>query len=207
MDKRKSSQAFIAPSAVVDPTARIGRGTKIWAFSQIAEHARIGSECVIGNGVYIDRHVKIGNRVRIHNKALLYHGVVIEDDVFIGPGVCFTNDPWPRSGMTRNLKGRSWTVHKGASIGANATVLPDVVIGAYAVVGCGSVVTHHVPDQVLVYGNPAKLKGFVCRCGFVMKEISSLGNSKSIRCPSCGKAISLPSKIALSYRSLESSEL
>lgn len=192
MGKKPSSQTFVASSAVVHPTARVGKGTKIWAFSQIAEHASIGKDCVIGNGVYVDRFVKIGSRVRIHNKALLYHGVVIKDDVFIGPGVCFTNDSWPRSGLTRNLKGKSWTVHKGASIGANATILPDVTIGSHAVIGCGAVVTRDAPPQSLMYGNPARIKGWVCRCGFVLRQTSFTENERRIPCEACGSFIPLP---------------
>lgn len=192
MGTKKSSETFIAPSAIIDPTAQVGKGTRVWAYSQIAEHARIGNDCVIANGVYIDRYVKVGNRVRIHNKALLYHGVLIEDDVFIGPGVCFTNDPMPRSGITRDLKGKSWTIHQGASIGANATILPDISIGSYAVIGAGSLVSHDVPSYALVYGNPARIRGFVCPCGFVFR-ITTPSEKKSIECESCGKLIPLPS--------------
>ena len=179
----------IADTAIIDPTAQIGKNTKVWAFVQIAEHAVIGENCVIGNGVYIDRFVKIGNRVRIHNKALLYRGVIIEDDVFIGPAACFTNDESPRSSKTRNLKGKSWRVGKGASIGANATILPDVNIGEYAMIGAGSVVTRSVPNHKAVCGNPARPMGIACYCGNIIKEKSP--KKKSLRCESCGKSITL----------------
>ncbi|MFH1800853.1 MAG: acyltransferase [Candidatus Omnitrophota bacterium] len=179
-----SRQAHIAPTAIIDPTACIGAGTKVWAFCQIGEHAIVGKDCVIGNGAYIDRHVQVGDRVRIQNKALLYHGLIVEDDVFIGPGAVFTNDPWPQSGKTRDLKGISWKVRKGASIGANATILPDVEIGAHAVVGAGAVVTKHVPANALVYGNPARLNGYVCTCGHILRLKS---RSQKFRCPECGK--------------------
>ena len=188
-----SHKTYIAPTAIIDPTASIGPGTKIWAYSQVGEHARVGSDCVVGNGVYIDRFVRIGDRVHIHNKALLYHGLNVESDVFIGPGVVFTNDPLPRSGRTRNLKGVSWKVGRGASIGANTVVLPDVDIGAHAMVGAGSVVTKHVPSYALVCGNPAKIKGYICPCGGV-KRTGPKFRSKKIRCPDCGKNLTLPSK-------------
>lgn len=158
MGTRKSQ---IARTAIVHSTAKIGSNTKIWEFVQIGEHAQIGRECVVGNGAYIDRYVRVGNRVRIHNKALLYHGLVVKDDVFIGPGVCFTNDAWPKSGYARNLKGIYWTVEKGASIGANATILPNVTIGAHAMVGAGSVVTKNVPARALVCGNPARIQRYL----------------------------------------------
>lgn len=192
MGTKKSSQTFITPTAIINKTARIGAGTKVWAFSQVAEHASIGTDCIIGNGVYIDRFVKIGNRVWIHNKALLYQGVVVEDDVFIGPGVCFTNDPWPRSGARRPMNGRTWTIHKGASVGANSTIMPDISIGFYAIVGAGSLVSSNVPDQALVYGNPARLKGLICRCGFVLRKIPFASAKKSVSCESCGKSLPIP---------------
>lgn len=181
---------MIARTALIDRTAKIGMGTKVWAFVQIAEHARVGNNCVLGNGVYIDRYVKIGNRVRIHNKALIYHGVVIKDDVFIGPGACFTNDRFPRSEKTRSLGGRNWTVGKGASIGANVTILPDVNIREYALVGAGSVVTKDVPKHVAVFGNPARPIGFVCYCGAIEKRgrLTPKKNFK-FKCRNCGKDV------------------
>ena len=190
MGKTKPAQFFVASSAVIDKTARIGAGTKVWEFAQIADRAEVGRDCVIGSGVYIDRHVKVGDRVRIHNKALLYQGLVVEDDVFIGPAVCFTNDRWPRSGSRRNFKGISWKIGKGASIGANATVLPDVQIGTHAMVGAGSVVNHDVPPHGLVFGNPAKLYGFVCDCEYVLKV---QGDERYLEgdCSKCGKHFSI----------------
>ena len=177
-----------AVSSIIHPTAKIGRGTRIWAYTQIAEHATIGKQCVIGNGVYVDRFVTIGDRVRIHNKALLYHGVTIKDDVFIGPAVCFTNDNVPRSGKTRNLKGVGWTVGKGASIGANATILPDVEIGEYAMVGAGSVVTKDIPKHAVVCGNPARFTGIACCCGNIIKR-KNISHRTTVKCNACGKTI------------------
>lgn len=148
---------FIAEGAIVAESAKVGSGTKIWAFAQIGENAVVGKDCVIGNGAYIDRNVIIGNNVKIHNKAMLYNGVVVEDNCFIGPAVCFTNDKFPCYKKTRDLKGISWRVRKGASVGANVTVLPDIDIGENAVVGAGSVVTRSVPKNTVVCGNPAKI--------------------------------------------------
>lgn len=153
------------PTALISPKAVIGAGTVIWAYAQIREGARIGRNCMIGNGVYIDSSVRIGHRVNVHNKALLYRNLTVEDDCFIGPAVCFVNDPLPRANVIRNLRGRTRRVKKGASIGANATILSDINIGQYAFVGAGSVVTKEVPDFGLVYGVPSELKGYVRKDG------------------------------------------
>lgn len=160
--KAKTSKEFFThPTAIVSPGVRIGAGTKIWAFAQVREGVVIGKNCIIGNGVYIDRGVRIGDRVNIHNKALLYRNLTVEDNVFIGPGVCFVNDPRPRANVIRNMKGRRRTVGKGASIGANATILSDIDIGRGALVGAAAVVTREVPADALVYGSPARIEGFV----------------------------------------------
>lgn len=146
----------VHPTAIVDPTAMVGRRTRIWAYVQLREHAIIGADCVLGNGVYIDAGVRIGDRVNIHNRALLYRPLVVEDDVFIGPGVIFTNDKYPRANEIRDLAGVSWVVRRGASIGAGAIVLPDVTIGEGAVVGAGAVVTRDVSAHSTVVGVPAR---------------------------------------------------
>ncbi|MBI4708376.1 MAG: N-acetyltransferase [Candidatus Omnitrophica bacterium] len=153
---QKLTGAYIHPTAIISPTAQIGNGTKIWAFVQVGDNAKIGENCIIGNGAYIDRNVKVGNNVKIHNKALLYDGLIVEDNCFIGPGACFTNDKHPRFNKTRCLKGVCWRLKKGASVGANAVVLPDINIGSDAIVGAGSVVTKSVSKGDLVCGNPAK---------------------------------------------------
>lgn len=161
MGKKKLAlkKRFIHRTAEISKTAVIGAGTKVWAFAQVADGAVIGKDCVIGNGVYIDRGVRIGDRVNIHNKALLYRNLTVENDVFIGPAVCFVNDPYPRANVIRNVDGLMRVVKAGASIGANTTVLSDVSIGRGSMVGAGSVVSKTVPDGALVYGIPARVRG------------------------------------------------
>ncbi|MDD5194095.1 MAG: acyltransferase [Candidatus Omnitrophica bacterium] len=160
MGKRISGvlkKTYIDKRAVVAKSARIGEGTKVWAFAQVGDNAKIGKNCVIGNGAYIDRNVIVGNNVKIHNKALLYNGLIVEDNCFIGPGACFANDKRPCFNKTRNLKGVSWRLKKGSSVGANATILPDVTIGENSIVGAGSVVTKDIPSNVTACGNPARI--------------------------------------------------
>lgn len=176
----------IADTAIVNKTAKIGKGTVIWNFVQIMQNVSIGRNCVVGNGVFIDRNVVIGNNVKIHNKALIYRGVKIEDDCFIGPAACFTNDKNPRSSKTRDINNPKWFVGKGASVGAGAVILPDVNIGKYAMIGTGSIVTKDIPDHSLVMGNPATLKGYVCTCGNRLKE-----STKGYYCNNCKKYIKI----------------
>lgn len=169
---------FIHPSAHVSEGATIGRGTKIWINSQIREGAVIGERCIISKDTYIDANVKIGSRAKIQNGVSVYHGVEIGDDVFVGPNATFTNDRVPRAFNA------DWTVSetrvgKGASIGANATVVCGHSIGEYAMIGAGSVVTKDVPAHALVLGNPARVAGYVCRCGY---RLDAEG-----RCPGCGE--------------------
>ncbi len=161
---------FIHPTAIVSPKAKIGSGTKIWAFAQIRENARIGKDCMIGNGAYIDKDVIVCNRVNIHNRALLYRNLTVQDDVFIGPDVCFVNDPRPRANVIKNVRGLRGIVKKGATVGAKSCILSCVTIGRYAMVGAASLVSKNVPDQGLVYGSPAVLKGFVSKSGLKKKS-------------------------------------
>ena len=193
---------FIHPSADVSPEASIGENTKIWHDCQVREHAVIGQGCILGKGVYIDSRVRIGNNVKIQNGVSLYEGVTLEDGAFCGPHCVFTNDPRPRAvnpdGHPR--RSRDWTitktlVHTGASIGAGATVLCGVVIGRWAMVGAGSVVTRDVPDHGLVYGNPARLLGFVCPCGeTLVEEPANPGgfHDGSMVCLQCAARIAIP---------------
>lgn len=169
-------------TADVSPRAKIGKETKIWHHVHIREDVEIGSNCVIGKNVYIDFKVKIGNNVKIQNNVSIYHGITLGHGVFIGPHVCFTNDKVPRAinedGTVKS--GTDWkvektTVKKGASIGANSTILPGITIGSFAMIGAGSVVTKDVGDYELVYGNPARVQGKVDKSGKVVsKKPSSL---------------------------------
>lgn len=189
----------IHETAEVSDKAQVGEGTKVWHQAQIREHARVGSNCIIGKGVYIDFAVVIGNKVKIQNGAYIYHGVAIEDGVFIGPHACLTNDKYPRAiTPAGDLKqDQDWevgriTVKYGASVGARAVVLPDVVVGRFAMIGAGAVVTRDVPDQGLVQGNPARLVGFVCKCGRKLVERHGEEDLAKMWCPVCQTAYSLP---------------
>ncbi len=170
---------FVHPTAEVSDKAKIGKGTRIWHHAQIREHAEIGENCNIGKGVYVDIGVKIGSRVKIQNYVSVYHGVEIEDDVFIGPAATFTNDKHPRAWLWDDTRLCYTKVKKGASIGANATIVCGVEIGEYAMIAAGAVVTKSVPPHGLVMGVPAKLVGFVCECGEKLDD--------NFRCPVCGK--------------------
>lgn len=168
------------PTAIVDQPASIGDGTKIWHFSHVMPEATIGRNCNIGQNVYVARGVKIGSNVKIQNNVSLFEGVTLEDDVFCGPSCVFTNVGFPRSHVSRKNEYLSTVVHRGASIGANATIVCGHTIGPYAFVGAGSTVTRDVPAHALVYGNPARQHGFVCDCG--EKLLFKDGRSECHRC-------------------------
>ncbi|RYZ96700.1 MAG: N-acetyltransferase [Sphingobacteriaceae bacterium] len=154
-------KAQIHETAVVDAGASIGLGTHIWHFCHVMPTAVIGSNCNIGQNVFIDNKVKIGNGVKIQNNVSVYNGVLLEDDVFIGPSVVFTNVINPRSFIERKEEFKITHVAKGATIGANATIICGVSIGEYAMIGAGAVVTKDVPAHALVIGNPGRQVGWV----------------------------------------------
>ncbi len=182
---------FKHSTAVVEEGAEIGEGTRIWHFAHIRKGAKIGKNCNIGKDVYVDVDVVIGDNVKIQNGVSVYRGVILEDDVFVGPHAVFTNDLYPRS-FSRNWKIIPTRVKRGASIGANATIVCGVTIGEYAMVGAGSVVTKDVPRHGLVYGNPARLRGFVCFCGRPLKKIISESEEEvKYKCEYCGAEISI----------------
>ncbi len=194
--RMNKSKKFIHPTAVVEDDVVIGEGTRIWHFVHIRKGARIGRNCNIGKGVYIDSNVVIGNNVKIQNFVSVYRGVTLEDDVFVGPHATFTNDLFPRS-FVKDWKIVPTLVKRGASIGANATIVCGVTIGSYAMIGAGAVVTKDVPDFGLVYGNPARLKGFVCYCGRPLREEDKTGeddNRVIYRCSNCGKIVRIKKK-------------
>ncbi|AMM53558.1 acyltransferase [Pyrococcus kukulkanii] len=182
---------FVHPTAVVEEDVVVGEGTRIWHFAHIRKGAKIGKNCNIGKDVYIDVGVEIGNNVKIQNGVSVYRGVKVEDDVFLGPHMTFTNDLYPRS-FNEDWEVVPTLVKKGASIGANATIVCGVTIGEYAMVGAGSVVTKDVPPFGLVYGNPARLKGFVCYCGRPLKEIVREEKDFVVyKCSHCGREVKI----------------
>ena len=152
---------YIHPTAVVDSGAQIGEGTKIWHFCHVMPTAVIGNNCIIGQNVYVDNNASVGNGVKIQNNVSVYNGVILEDDVFVGPSAVFTNVTNPRSFIERKTEFKNIRVKKGASIGANATIVCGITIGEYAFVGAGAVVTKDVMPYALVMGNPARQKGWI----------------------------------------------
>ena len=160
---------YIHDTADVSDKSTIGANTKIWNQAQVRENATIGENCILSKNVYIDTNVHIGNNVKIQNNVNVYNGVTIEDDVFLGPSMTFTNDMFPRANVT-DWKITKTLVKKGASIGANATIICGNTIGKYAMIGAGAVVTKDVPDHALVVGVPAKRIGWVCECGEVLSS-------------------------------------
>jgi UDP-2-acetamido-3-amino-2,3-dideoxy-glucuronate N-acetyltransferase len=157
---------MIHETAVVDAGAQVGAGTRIWHFTHLMSRCRVGEGCNIGQNVFIDNDVTIGDCVKIQNNVSVYKGVVIEDDVFLGPSMVFTNVINPRSFIERKTEFRQTLVRKGATIGANATILCGVEIGLYAMVGAGSVVTKNVKPYALVYGIPAQQMGWMSKSGY-----------------------------------------
>ena len=171
------SEVYIHPTAEVSEKASIGDGTKIWNQAQVREGASIGEGCIISKNVYIDENVQIGSHVKIQNNVNVYHGVTVEDEVFLGPSMTFTNDMFPRA-FNAEWKVSDTIVRHGASIGANATIRCGIEIGEYALIGAGSTVTKDVPAHALMVGNPARQIGWVCRCG---QKLNQNGT-----CPECG---------------------
>ena len=178
---------FVHESCYVDDGCSIGDGTKIWHFSHIMSGCTIGQNCNIGQNVVISPGVTLGNGCKIQNNVSVYTGVVCEDGVFLGPSCVFTNVINPRAFVERKNEYRKTTVKKGASIGANATIVCGHDIGCYAFVGAGAVVTKNVPDYAMVYGTPARIHGWVCQCG---EQLQNAGDSLYC-CPACGKQYEL----------------
>jgi UDP-2-acetamido-3-amino-2,3-dideoxy-glucuronate N-acetyltransferase len=156
----------IHPTAIIDEGAIIGEGSRIWHFCHLMPGCKIGEDCIIGQNVFIDNNVIIGNGVKVQNNVSIYNGVVIEQDVFIGPSAVFTNVINPRSFIERKNEFKKTIIRKGATIGANATILCGITIGEYAFIGAGSVVTKNVKPYSLVYGSPAAPKGWVSKMGY-----------------------------------------
>jgi UDP-2-acetamido-3-amino-2,3-dideoxy-glucuronate N-acetyltransferase len=175
MVKKAAPRFYVDPSAVVDEPCEIGEGTKIWHFSHVMGNCQIGRKCILGQNVHVATHVRIGNNVKIQNNVSLYTGVELEDDVFCGPSMVFTNVITPRSHVNRKSEYRRTLVRRGASLGANSTIVCGTTIGEYAFVGAGAVVTRDVPAHALVVGVPARQIGWVCRCGVRLAIVDGLG--------------------------------
>src|SRR5215467_9613529 len=177
-------------SCYIDDGCVIGDDTKIWHFTHVMSGAHIGERCNIGQNVVVSPDVVVGNNVKVQNNVSLYTGVILEDDVFCGPSMVFTNVVNPRSHIIRKHEYRRTLVKRGASIGANATVVCGVTIGKYAFVGAGAVVIRDVPDYALVVGNPARHIGWMCYCG-----VRLVGVGATIRCSACGRAYNIKGKV------------
>lgn len=169
---------FVHNTAIVEDDAIIGTGTKIWHHAHIRSGCKIGENCNISKNCYIDYDTVIGSGVKIQNNVSVYHGVEIEDDVFVGPSAVFTNDFYPRA-FKDDWKVTRTLIKRGASIGANATIICGNTVGEYATIGSGSVVTKDIKPHALVVGNPAKQIGWVCKCGYKL--------DKEFKCPNCNK--------------------
>jgi UDP-2-acetamido-3-amino-2,3-dideoxy-glucuronate N-acetyltransferase len=178
MPSKEGGVYYLHTSSFVDENAQIGEGTKIWHFSHIMSGAKIGARCSLGQNVNVGSRAVLGNNVKVQNNVSIYDDVIIEDDVFCGPSMVFTNVINPRAFIERKHEYKKTYVKRGASIGANATIVCGVVLGEYCFVGAGSVVTRDVPAHALVYGNPARQYGWVCKCGNKLTE--------NLQCPTCG---------------------
>lgn len=199
---KKSNDFFIHPTAIVEDNVTIGKGTKIWHFAQVRGGTVFGENCIVGNSAFIDTDSQIGNNVKIQNHAIVYHQALISDGVFIGPNVCFTNDKRPRAiNPDETIKSSDdWEVStirigKGAAIGGHSTITPGTNIGQWAMAGSGSVITKDVPNHALVFGNPARIHGFVCKCGKKLEKITKKDEKNiHLQC-TCGEEVIISKEI------------
>lgn len=181
-------EVFIHPTSEVSAKSRIGKGTKIWQHCTILAGAEIGENCILSKNVYIEGRTRIGNNVKVKNNVSMYECVELEDDVFIGPSAVFTNVLTPRSHWPRKNEFLKTFVKKGATVGANATIIAGVTIGRYAMVGAGSLVSQDVPDFALIYGVPARQHGWACHCGILFSVVKE---DATCRCELCGSTYKL----------------
>jgi UDP-2-acetamido-3-amino-2,3-dideoxy-glucuronate N-acetyltransferase len=185
---KQATDYFVHSTSVVGRGCRIGTGTRIWHFCHVMEEATIGTDCSIGQGVFIGKGVCIGNNVKIQNNVSVFEGVTLEDGVFCGPSCVFTNVFNPRSLVPRKDEFRETLVKKGATIGANATIVCGYTLGRFSFIGAGAVVADNVPDYALVFGNPGRIQGWMCECGVRLPLTSEASAGEQVcRCPSCGR--------------------
>ena len=182
-----SKDYFAHETACIDDGAEIGAGTKIWHFTHIMPNAKVGKKCNFGQNVVVSPGCIVGDNVKIQNNVSVYTGVIIEDDVFCGPSMVFTNVINPRSHIERKSEYKKTLVRKGASIGANATIVCGNTLGQYCFIGAGTVVTRDVPDYALIVGNPGKLRGYVCYCGDKLEITPQQDGVADSACSSCGR--------------------
>lgn len=185
--KGEEKKFFIHASSFVDEGVKIGEGTKIWHFSHILKNTKIGRNCNIGQNVVVGPNVTIGNNVKIQNNVSVYDGVTLEDDIFCGPSMVFTNVANPRSHWPRKDEYQKTLVKKGASLGANSTIVCGITIGKFAFVGAGALVNKNVPDYAMVYGVPAQVQGWMCYCGVKLNFSNSADSSETAECTNCGR--------------------
>jgi UDP-2-acetamido-3-amino-2,3-dideoxy-glucuronate N-acetyltransferase len=176
---------FAHPSSVIDGPCEIGAGTKIWHFCHVMTDARIGDSCILGQNVFVGRGVVIGNGVKIQNNVSVYEGVELEDNVFVGPSVVFTNVRNPRAHIERKHEFQKTLVRHDATIGANATIMCGTTLGCFSLVGAGAVVVQDVPDFALVIGVPARTIGWVCECAARLPLPAELMLAARLACPVC----------------------
>jgi UDP-2-acetamido-3-amino-2,3-dideoxy-glucuronate N-acetyltransferase len=176
---------FAHETAVVDQPCQIGAGTRIWHFSHVMPNCTIGERVNIGQNVVVSPGCTIGNGCKIQNNVSIYTGVVLEDDVFCGPSMVFTNVVNPRAFVERKTEYRTTLIRRGASIGANATIVCGVTLGRYCFVGAGAVVTRDVPDYATVYGNPARVRGWTCYCGEQLPLAATPRAQERSQCTAC----------------------
>jgi len=183
--ERSGVEGTVHPTAVVEPGAQLGPGTKVWHHAHVRSGAIVGSGCVLGKNVFVDAGVRIGNGVKVQNNVSVYAGVTLEDEVFVGPSAVFTNDRVPRA-TAQTWELLPTLVCRGASIGANATLVAGIVIGPWAMVAAGAVVTRSVDDHELMAGNPARRLAWVCRCGATRRRAD---DTQSAECPICATVL------------------